>query len=456
MFYFKFKSLLLIVLLIFSLVLTDQVKGQTANEIIQQIFDPSFYQDPEKFANSGYIEGVQKQIRGFLQKETDPATRQLLETALTALDQALAELKNLPKVPSIPVELPKLPPPEPEIPTTPEASPKPVIEPTPSLEKQEPAGVSQIIQQLRSDPKVVQIIKEVAVPVSLAVGAVGAGAITVTATAGSATVGMNLGELFQIIRFLRFYVLGLIRFRRKNPWGRVEDKLSGRPVPSAVVRIFQSEFKKLKDTQITDQEGRFGAVVGPGNYFLNVSKRGFENLETKPVQIDSSNQILNLELHLSPAQNFNLAYLKRINLLNFLKHLLELLNPYLLILGTAISLIVAVIVPNGFNYATLGVYALLDFLKIYFKFRLLRSFGVVKDSYTEKPVPLAVVRIFDEEKQWLLSTKATDEEGRFNFLLASGKYYLTCSKADYSAYRSDTLIFKKAGLASLDIKLMRV
>ena len=89
--------------------------------------------------------------------------------------------------------------------------------------------------------------------------------------------------------------------------------------------------------------------------------------------------------------------------------------------------------------------------------RLLKPSGKVIDETTNEPLPLTVVRIFEEKKNWLLATKVTDKEGRFHFLLAPGQYYLTFSRAGYQPFHSDTVTFvmKKAGLPALGAKLKR-
>ena len=317
--------------------------------------------------------------------------------------------------------------------------------------------VNQTVEELRINPEVTRTVKEVAVPAAVTVTAVSAGAITVTASAGSVTIAINLSEFLQALSFSRFYLLGLLRFRRKKPWGKVIDKLSGKPIQSATVQIYDAEFNKLKDSQITDAEGRFNAFITPGKYYILVSRKGYEPYQAGGINISSPDQILALEIYLSPAEEqWSVEYIKRINVWNAVKRFMELINPYLLVFGTLVSVISAVIVPNALNYVTLGLYILFDILKIYFAAHLIKPFGRIIDEMTNEPLSLAVVRIFEENKNWLLATKVTDEQGRFNFLLAPGQYYLTCSKAGYATFRSDTILVKKDVLPALNVKIAKV
>ena len=59
------------------------------------------------------------------------------------------------------------------------------------------------------------------------------------------------------------------------------------------------------------------------------------------------------------------------------------------------------------------------------------SWGIVYDSETKEPVESAIVRIFDKEYNKLLETKVTDGQGRFEFLVKPGEYFITATKEGY-------------------------
>jgi len=52
------------------------------------------------------------------------------------------------------------------------------------------------------------------------------------------------------------------------------------------------------------------------------------------------------------------------------------------------------------------------------------SWGVVYDSKTKKPIEGCIIRIFDELNSKLLDSRVSDTEGRFEFLVKPGRYYL--------------------------------
>ncbi len=383
----------------------------------------------------------------------------------------------IPKIPKIP-EVP--PPEEPEIPPTPPPITKPVIEAikeiiTPAPETVKGAqeitkgvieiikvagdrtAITTIVEKLRADPTVIGVIKNTIQPLVITFGVLGLSLLTVTAVQASATLAIQSTALLQFLDISRFLTIGIIPFKKRNPWGRVIERVTKKPVPAVLVQVYDAEFKKLKDSQLTDKEGRFGSLVGAGKYFIKVSKDGFQDKETETITISQPKQVLNLEIIIAPIeQEPALAYLKKVNLLDVLKRLLDTISPALLIIGTILSIVALVILPTVLNYAIFTIYILLDILKICFAIFLVKPFGKVLDAATFQPLPLAIIRIFDDEKQVLLSTRATDEVGRFNFLVSPGRYYLTCVKSGYLAFRSDPIAYTKAGLETADIKLQKI
>jgi hypothetical protein len=61
-----------------------------------------------------------------------------------------------------------------------------------------------------------------------------------------------------------------------------------------------------------------------------------------------------------------------------------------------------------------------------------KEWGVVYDSITKRPVDLAVVRVFDAKTNQLLQTRVTDKNGRYNFVVDSGEYYIVVQKQEYA------------------------
>ena len=59
------------------------------------------------------------------------------------------------------------------------------------------------------------------------------------------------------------------------PFGTVRDAATGEPLANAVVRILDSRFNKLLETQVTSPKGRYAFIVNRGAYRIYVRKRGY-------------------------------------------------------------------------------------------------------------------------------------------------------------------------------------
>ncbi|MDO8581983.1 MAG: hypothetical protein Q7S16_03845, partial [bacterium] len=58
--------------------------------------------------------------------------------------------------------------------------------------------------------------------------------------------------------------------------------------------------------------------------------------------------------------------------------------------------------------------------------------GMIYDAITKEPIGLAIVRLFDATAKQLLATQVTDKEGRFEFLVKPGRYFLEVVKTPYT------------------------
>lgn len=59
-------------------------------------------------------------------------------------------------------------------------------------------------------------------------------------------------------------------------WGVVFDDKTKKPLPLAVVRLFSMPDKKLRETKITDNLGRYSFITKPGQYVLDVARQSYQ------------------------------------------------------------------------------------------------------------------------------------------------------------------------------------
>ncbi|MFA5051930.1 MAG: carboxypeptidase regulatory-like domain-containing protein [Patescibacteria group bacterium] len=304
---------------------------------------------------------------------------------------------------------------------------------------------------------------------------------TVTTTAiitvvGVATTSSALQLTNLLYLFLRFSYLWMapIHFgKKRRPWGIVFDSTTGRPIPRALVRVFAKEFNKLKESQVTDAEGRFGFLISPGEYFITAGKAGFtfpskflrsaivsqyEEIYRGGLFTVGPNDagIISINIPVDPIlAAISQARMKWLRILNTIGLILEKISTPLLIAGSLLSLLTVIIEPWSANFIILGVYILLIFIKSIMGFLIGRSWGLVVDEDTGKAVELAVVRIYDANTGNIMGTRVTNNLGQFTSFIMPGEYYVVILKQGYEPFRSKPItVTKRRGLIRMKAELV--
>ncbi|MFH1207743.1 MAG: carboxypeptidase regulatory-like domain-containing protein [Patescibacteria group bacterium] len=329
--------------------------------------------------------------------------------------------------------------------------------------------ISDTVKNLRQNQGVANTFEDVIKP-------------TLTTTAIITTVGVvTTSSALQFTNllyfFLRFSYLWMapIHFgKRRRPWGIVFDSTTGRPVPRTLVRIFAKEFNKLKESQITDAEGRFGFLVSPGEYLATAGKAGFvfpsQFLRTAIVSqyeeiyrgglftvSPKDDGVITINIPLDPKLSIlTKTRMKWLRLLNAVGMVLEKVSTPLLIAGFLLSLLTVVIEPYSTNFIIFGVYILLVFVKFIMGFLIGRSWGLVVDEDTGQPVELAVIRIYDANTGNIMGTRVTNQLGQYTSFIMPGEYYVVILKEGYEPFRSKPItVTKHRGLIRMKAELLQ-
>lgn len=76
--------------------------------------------------------------------------------------------------------------------------------------------------------------------------------------------------------YLLILLKRLLSFKPANPpFGTITDAETKQPLAQAVVRIFDTKFNKLLETQITSDTGRYAFLVKSGSYYVLIKKTGY-------------------------------------------------------------------------------------------------------------------------------------------------------------------------------------
>lgn len=292
------------------------------------------------------------------------------------------------------------------------------------------------------------IIRAIKTPVTVLVAAL-------TLWASLVPVIMNL-PMASPIASLFAWVLAIFK-KKKNPWGKVYDSETGVGIPLVAVRLFDKEFNRLIKTEMTDNEGRFGFLVNPGKYYIKVLKKDFV-FPSKIVHKDYHGQIIEIKKEGSilfdiPLDSNIISLTNRLSLLTKITNFLTYLRIPLLIVGTIISVAFVVTYSRTFDIIVLAIYIAIWAWEIYLQVSKSKTFGEVFDFTTRDSINLAIVRVFNSINNKLISTKVSDTNGRFRFLINQGDYYITGKKQGYKKYQSSPVIVAKQKVIVDDIAL---
>jgi photosystem II stability/assembly factor-like uncharacterized protein len=231
--------------------------------------------------------------------------------------------------------------------------------------------------------------------------------------------------------------------RRRPPWGIVYDAVTKLPVSQAMVRLYDTETHKLIETRVTDQNGSYGFLVFPSSYTITVSKANYHfpsSLVTgtidqfytdlyfgKTLKIKKEKQTINVNVPIDPQLERlsvkSRLLLSRSKITSALIIFLEKATIPFLFLGVLIGVFNFLVFPT---YERTLIIVLYFFLTIFVatRRRSKKGWGTVFDLKSHKPLPGALVQIFENEFNTLRESRITDSRGRYTFLIEPGNYYL--------------------------------
>jgi len=98
--------------------------------------------------------------------------------------------------------------------------------------------------------------------------------------------------------------------RRPKSWGIVYDQATKKPLRNVVVRIFETRFNKLLETQISDAKGRYGFLVGSSEFTITYEKPGYRGERRGPVNPVASrkrDQSYTVDVKLEPGSSSSMG-----------------------------------------------------------------------------------------------------------------------------------------------------
>ena len=245
--------------------------------------------------------------------------------------------------------------------------------------------------------------------------------------------------------------------KKKKKWGIVYDTESNQPIPLAVVRIFDQEYKRLLETQLTDKDGRFGFLVEPGKYYINVIKANYTfpshvvegEYHGEPFEI-KEDSVISVNIPIDPNIH-KLAH--RLNILSIITKTLNWVRIPVAILGTILSISIYFAIPDTVNLLIV-IFYLIIWLNELYQIKKGRLIGMVTKKVNNAPIALAIIRVFDEANNKLIATRVTESQGKYYYLTGPGIFYLTAVKENFAPYKVHNLKFTRGSVIDENISLV--
>ncbi|MFA5188961.1 MAG: hypothetical protein WC460_06390 [Patescibacteria group bacterium] len=264
----------------------------------------------------------------------------------------------------------------------------------------------------------------------------------------------------------------LLLFRKKRKkWGIIYDALTKLPVGLAVVRLYSKTDKKLIQTKVTDKDGRYILIVKElGRYYLSVTKPGYEFptrylkndtqdlkyldlYHGEEIEVKEKEGVVTANIPLDPVNKMALTEKEAVR--SYVIKNTRLIVAYS---GIILALLVVLIYPTIITIGALSLHIIMFLI-----FRTLivppkpKSWGIVYDQASKKPLGQALVRIFETRFNKLLETQVTDSKGRYAFLVGQNKYQLLTEKQGYQNKEiKDVDLVSKEQIVNLDMGLEKI
>jgi hypothetical protein len=240
--------------------------------------------------------------------------------------------------------------------------------------------------------------------------------------------------------------------RKRHGWGVVYNSITKQPIDLAVVRLYDSATKRLLQSRVSDRHGRFNFLVEGGSYYLDVSKPGFffpsELLKNVPEDRQFTDLYYGKPLVIAQGRHgvivVNIPLDQEVVSLSdqqvLRKHRYQWIRRQASLLGPVFSLIAFAITPGwitgGILFAHVVVFSLFKRLA---QKKSPKSWGIIYDKKTKKPLSKAITRIFSPEYNRMLEAYVTDRYGRYGFFAGNNSYYVTADKDGYTQSKTDTI-----------------
>lgn len=220
---------------------------------------------------------------------------------------------------------------------------------------------------------------------------------------------------------------------QKRPWGLIADSTTLQPIAFAVCKLYLGGTLTLIDQTVSDLEGKYGFPITPGNYRLEILKKGYEKF-IKEINVGDKEKGYVYDINLFQ-ENLRLKpTTANSTLRNIENHAIGLYHkvlPLLFVFGFLLSFVSAFRFGGILNWMILIIYFALIIINVLSKMSVKQGYSAIVDSKTMLRVPNALIKVYDITTGNLVDTKITNNNGYFEFWGDPGEYALDVSRRGY-------------------------
>ena len=254
-------------------------------------------------------------------------------------------------------------------------------------------------------------------------------------------------EMFLIPMRLWGLLMTVFSLKKRNrSWGTVYDSVTKQPIDPAYVSLKDLSGKEISSS-ITDLDGRYGFLVGPGKYILEAKKTNYSYPSTKllgkssdemynnlyfggEIEVLEGGLVINKNIPLDPLRfDWNEFTKGKNKLMSFYSNrelILKKISDVLFEIGFIIGILALLFAPEPYNFGIVLLYLVILALKI-FGIKTKTS-GNILNMTDGSPLSFAIVKVFSEDWNAEITKKVTDKYGKYYCLLPVGKYHVVISK----------------------------
>ena len=295
-----------------------------------------------------------------------------------------------------------------------------------------------------------KIISTSGILAGMGTSSVGVVALTSTAT---------FSDLWLIISKMFGLLTSSLGIRKKGKqWGTVYDSITKRPLDPVYVSLISVETNKEVSGVITDIDGRYGFLVLPGKYRIEVKKTNYLSPSIKmkgqsfdevyndlyfgeEITISHEGEIITKNIPMdSMSFDWNEFAKTKMNVNVFMKGkdiTWAKISNILFAVGAVVSLIAVSSAPAPYN-VIIAVFYVVAYIFNHTVFKTKKS-GTLKERNTNIPLSFAIIKIFREGENVPLTKKIADKFGDYYILVPNGRYYMTIEKKNDNATYSEVL-----------------